>query len=167
METNAYDWVLWLHILSAFVFFFIHGTSLAIAFRLPQEKTLDGMRALLNITGMTIPFFYGSFLLLQAFGILLTFWADWWQKAWPWISFVLLNAMTIWMTWYARKFYGRLRKALGMPYMTGASKEREPVEPASLEEIRTLLESTDPKLLTWVGGIVSAAVLWLMVFKPF
>jgi len=100
-EINAYPWLLWLHIATAIVFFFVHGAAMAIAFRLPQEGTVAGMRALLNITGVTLPFLFGSYLLLQAFGIMLTFMATWWQQAWPWLSFILLNGMTFWMTWYA------------------------------------------------------------------
>ena len=140
---------------------------MAIAFRVPQEKTMDGMRALLNISGMTLPFLFGSLLLLQAFGIALAFMAAWWKQAWPWLSFILLNGMTIWMTWYRRQVYSPLRKALGMPYMTGLSKENPPVEPASMEEIYALLEKSNPKTLVWVGGVISGLVLWLMIFKPF
>ena len=77
MELNAYPWILWLHIFASIMFFFIHGTAMAIAFRLPEEKTMEGMRALLNITGMTLPFMYGSYLLLQAFGIALVFTVEW------------------------------------------------------------------------------------------
>jgi hypothetical protein len=167
MVFNAYPWLLWLHIFASIVFFFVHGTGLAIAFRLPKEETPEGMRALLNITGMTLPYMFGAFLLLQAFGIALAFMADWWRQAWPWLSFILLNGMTVWMTWYGRQIYSPLRKALGMSYMTGFSKENKPVEPASMEEIRALLDKANPRTLTWVGGIISGLILWLMTFKPF
>jgi len=167
MELNLYPWILWLHIFASFAFFFAHGTTVAIAFRLPKEETVDGMRALLNITGMTLPYLFGSFLLLQAFGIVLTVMTEWWKQVWPWLSFILLNGMTIWMTWYGRKVYSPLRKALGMPYLTGFGKENKPVAPASLEEVRSLLDKANPRILTWVGGIISGVILWLMTFKPF
>ena len=125
------------------------------------------MRALLNITGMTLPFLFGSFLLLQAFGIAQAFIAEWWKQAWPWISFVLLNGMTVWMTLYGRQIYSPLRKALGMAYMTGFSKENKPQIPASMEEIQALIEKSNPRMLTWVGSIITGLVLWLMIFKPF
>lgn len=167
MEINFYPWILWFHIFSSIVFFFVHGTTIAIAFRLPEEGSMDGMRALLNITGITLPYLFGSFLLLQAFGIMLAFMAEWWQRAWPWLSFILLNGMTVWMTWYGRRIYSPLRKALGMPYMTGFSKMNNPVEPVSMDEVRALLEKTNPRTVTWVGGIISGLILWLMIFKPF
>ena len=78
VDINAYPWFLWPHILTAIVFFFVHGTAMAVAFRLPKEETMAGMRALLNVTGMTLPFLFGSFLLLQAFGIALAFMATSW-----------------------------------------------------------------------------------------
>ena len=96
-DINAYPWLLWLHIFSAFVFFFVHGTAMAIAFRLPQEQTMAGMRALLNITGMTLPFLFGSYLLLQAFGIALTFMASWWRQSWPWLSFCCRSRVSSWL----------------------------------------------------------------------
>jgi hypothetical protein len=167
MEVNAYPWILWFHIFASIVFFFIHGSAMGIAFRLPEEETRDGMRALLNITAVTLPYLFGSFLLLQAFGIALAFMADWWTQAWPWLSFILLNGMTIWMTWYGRQVYSPLRKALGLPYTTGFGKENDPVEPASMEEIHAMLGKNDPRLLTWVGSIISGLILWLMIFKPF
>jgi len=167
MGTNIYPWILWLHIFASIMFFFVHGTAMAIAYRLPEEKNMDGMRALLNITGMTLPFLFGSFLLLQAFGIVLAFIAEWWKQAWPWSSFVFLNGMTVWMTWYGRQIYSPLRKALGMAYMTGFSKENKPEIPASMEEIQTLIEKSNPRMLTWVGSIITGLVLWLMIFKPF
>ena len=166
-DINLYPWLLWLHIFSAIVFFFVHGTAMAIAFRLPQEQTMTGMRTLLNLTGMTLPLLFGSYLLLQAFGIALTFMTSWWRQAWPWLSFILLNGMTIWMTWYGRKVYSPLRKALGMPYMTGYSKENMPVDPVGIEEVRSLIEKSNPRMLTWVGGVTSGLILWLMIFKPF
>ena len=119
------------------------------------------------ITGMTLPVLFGSFLLLQAFGIALAFMAEWWRQAWPWLSFILLNGMTVWMTWYGRKVYSPLRKALGMPYMTGYSKENMPVDPVGIEEVRSLIEKSNPRMLTWVGGVTSGLILWLMIFKPF
>jgi hypothetical protein len=167
MELYLYPWILWLHVFASVIFFFIHGTTIAVAFRLPEEKTIDGMRALLNINSITTPYFFGSFLLLQAFGIVLVFSAEWWEQIWPWLSFILLNGMAIWMTWYGRKFYSPLRKALGMPYMTGISKENRPVTPVSMEEIYELLDKANPRVLTWVGGIISGIILWLMTFKPF
>ena len=163
---NPYPWLLWLHIFASIAFFFVHGTAMAIAFRLPKEETPDGMRALLNITGMTIPFLFGSLLLSQAFGIVLAFMSTWWKQAWPWLSFILLNGMTLWMTWYGRRVYSPLRRALGMPYMTGFGKPNGPVDPVGLEEVRALLEKSNPRLLAWVGLVVSGLILWLMVFKP-
>ena len=53
MELIVDPWILWLHIFASIVFFLVHGTTMAIAFRLPEEETRDWMRALLNITAMT------------------------------------------------------------------------------------------------------------------
>ena len=45
--SNLYQWIVWLHVLAAFVFLFSHGAELATAFLLPKEKNANGMKALL------------------------------------------------------------------------------------------------------------------------
>jgi hypothetical protein len=97
------------------------------------------------------------------FWIVLAFMASWWRQAWPWLSFISLNSMTIWMTWYGRKIYSPLR----IPFMTIFSKENKAVDPVGMEQVRSLIEKSNPRMLTWVGGVISGLILWLMVFKPF
>ncbi len=71
------------------------------------------------------------------------------------------------MTWYGRKIYSPIRKVLGLRYMTGFSTENPPEPPASMAEVERLVAKSNPRLLTWVGLIAAALLLWLMRFKPF
>jgi hypothetical protein len=164
---NLYQWFVWLHVLSAFLFFFTHGTSMVIAFMLPKEQNADAMKALLNITGITI-----APLSISLFGLLITsvymgISAGWWKTGWWITSFLIMIAMTVWMTWYGRKFYSPIRKALGLEYMTGLSTSNRAVEPRSMEEVYALVAKTNPRLLGSVGLVITALLLWLMRFKPF
>jgi hypothetical protein len=51
--------------------------------------------------------------------------------------------------------------------MTGFSKENKPVDPVGMEEVCSLIEKSNPRMVTWVEGVISGLILWLMVFKPF
>lgn len=166
---NLYTWSVWLHVVFAFIFFFAHGTSMAIAFLLPREKDPARMKAILDITGITI-----APLGISLLGILLTslymgFAAGWVRTGWWGLSFLLFLVSIFWMEWYSRKYYSPIRKALGNFYMTGFSTPNPAMEGKviDMEEVETLIQKTNPRLLMWVGFLVVAALVWLMRFKPF
>jgi hypothetical protein len=165
--SGLYAWSVLLHILAAFVFFFAHGVSMATAFLLPKEKDVNKMKLLLDISGITIMPLMVSMLLILITSIHMGWAAKWWLAGWWWVSVAVFFAMIVWMTWYSRKYYSPVRKALGMEYMTGAGTNNPPGEPASMEEVHKLIAKTSPHLLATVGVLVTAMLIWLMRFKPF
>lgn len=164
---NLYQWSVWLHVLAAFVFFFSHGAELATAFMLPKEKDANGMKALLNITQITLVPFGLSMLFLLVTSIHMGVVAGWWKRGWWGLSFLIMVGMLVWMIWYARKYYSPIRKALGSEYMTGFGTHNPPEPPESMDVVYALVAKTNPRLLAWAGFIVTAALLFLMKFKPF
>ena len=164
---NLYSWIKWLHILTVLIFYFSHGVSMAVAFKLASEKNPDRLRALLDLSRWSLSPMSMSLIPLLVFGVILTFMGTWWKQIWPWLSLVLSIAMSVWMTWQSRTIYSPIRKALGLVYMTGVGKENPPVEPASMDEVNALIAKSSPRLLTWVGLIFTIVILWLMIFKPF
>jgi|APIni6443716594_1056825.scaffolds.fasta_scaffold161417_2 hypothetical protein len=168
--SNLYQWFVWLHVLAAFVFFFSHGAEMATAFMLPKVKDANGMKALLNISQIThIPFgaFGVSMLLLLITSVYMGVTAGWWRRGWWGLSFLIMVGMTVWMSWYARKYYSPIRKALGLEYMTGFSTRNPAETPESMDIVYALVARTNPRLLAWVGLIFTATLLFLMRFKPF
>ena len=165
--SNLYFWSVWLHILAAFVFFFAHGTALAIAFLLPKQRDANHMKLLLDITGITILPIGISLLVILLTSLHMGGSAGWWQTGWWGLSFLLFLVMVVWMTWYGRKFYSPIRKALGMEYMTGAGKHNPAEAPAGMDEVERLIAKTNPSMLMWIGLVITAVLLWLMRFKPF
>jgi hypothetical protein len=165
---GLYPWFLFLHIFFAFMFFFAHGTSLAVAFRLPAEKDPEARKALLSITGMVVSPMFGGFFGMGVFGVSLGVIVPWWKQVWWWLSIFLMVGLFIWMMWYSRVYYSPIRKALGMNYLTGFAYEHSATgSSANEEEIMRLIGQTQPQLITWVTSLVSAFVLYLMVIKPF
>jgi hypothetical protein len=165
--SNLYQWSVWLHVLAAFVFFFSHGAEMATAFMLPKEKDANGMKALLNITQITLIPFGVSMLLLLITSVYMGVTAGWWKTAWWLLSFLLMVGMLVWMSWYARKYYSPIRKALGSEYMTGFSTHNPAGTSESMDVVYALVAKTNPRQLAWVGLIFTATLLFLMRFKPF
>src|SRR5690242_9930823 len=164
-----YQWIAWLHVLFAFVFIFAHGVSMATAFLLPREKNIDKMKLLLDLPNITIIPFGASLLGLLVTSIYMGAAAGWWKTGWWGISFLLMIALVIWMTWYSRVIYSPIRKELGLFYMSGPSTRNAPDEGkvVNMAEVERLIALSNPWLLASVGLIITAALLWLMRFKPF
>lgn len=166
---NLYQWVAWLHVLFAFLFFFVHGVSMATAFFLPREKDINRMSMLLDLSEITIAPMGISLLGLLVTSIYMGGSAGWWKTGWWGLSTLLFFAMLAWMTWYSRKFYSPIRKELGLHYMTGMGNHNMPVENKAVDmaEVEKLIAKTNPRLITWVAVMVTAILLYLMRFKPF
>lgn len=75
-------------------------------------------------------------------------------------------AIFVVMYYFGTRHYTEVRKTAGLAYFDGR-KRQPPAEPASPEEVNTLLARSRPLLLTaaGIGGLV--VILWLMMFKPF
>ena len=99
-------------------------------------------------------------------GIIATFVGGFWNRSWIWASLILLIVISGAMSQFGSRIYGEARKAAGLPYFENW-KQNPPLEPASAEEIDTLLAKGKPVLLTIIGLGGLSVILWLMMFKPF
>ena len=162
-----YSWIVWLHILTGVIFFFVHGVSMATAFFLKKETNPDKLKMLLELTGITIMPMGVCMLLMLGTSLYMGVSLSLWSSGWWGTSFLLFFAMIAWMTWYGRKFYSPIRKALGMEYMSGFSTHNPAGEPSSMDEVFGLIAKTNPHMITTVGFVVLAVLLWLMRAKPF
>jgi hypothetical protein len=164
---TPYAWLKLLHVFAVLLFFVSHGASMGVAFRLSSEKDPDRLLALLDLSRWSIMPMSASLLVVLVLGVVLTFMGHWSHQIWPWLAFILLIAMSTWMTFYGRKVYSPIRKSLGMPYMTGFGKENPAVDTAASDEIRRLIGQSNPHLLALVAILFTALSVWLMIFKPF
>ncbi|MBC7812699.1 MAG: hypothetical protein H7175_16205 [Burkholderiales bacterium] len=165
-----YQWVVFLHILGALLFFMAHGASMAMAFQLRREYNLDRIRAILDLSNVMLPVAYGALALLVLAGIAAGIMGSWFSRGWIWAAIVLLVVMWGMMVVYGTRFYSPIRKAIGLPYRTGGEGpgSEYPAEPPANEaEIMTLIQRANPMHLAIPGLGIAAVILWLMVFKPF
>lgn len=161
-----YRWLVFLHVIGVFGFLLAHGGSAAVAFRLKNERNLERVRALLDLSSGSLSVMYGSVLLLLIAGVVAGFVGNWWGSGWIWVSLGLLIAVAVAMFLLGSKFYSQIRQAAGLPYFDG--KAAHPAEePVSDEQLARLLNSGNPVLLFALGGGALVVILGLMVFKPF
>ena len=158
-------WIVYLHVLGAFIFVSAHGASMVTAFRLRSQTDQARIAELLELSGLSIGLMYVGLLLLLGGGVVAGFTGGHWGRAWIWVSLGLLVVVIVVMFAVATPFYGRMRAAAGLPrYADQAQKYKPPAEPSQLAELRT---SPRPFILAAVGAIGLAVILGLMLFKPF
>ena len=159
-------WLIFLHTLSALMFFLSHGASVAMAFQIRKEKEFARIRAMLDLSGSMFVVMGISFLVLGVTGLVMPFILKIWDKGWVWTSIVLMIIVTVEMTLMSEKRYKLLRKLVGLPFMQG-NKQFPAVPPASQQEVEAHIGKLRVEELVIVGIVIPVIVLWLMVFKPF
>jgi hypothetical protein len=69
------------------------------------------------------------------------------------------------MSILASRHFHRVRRAMGRLYL-GGNKEHPAVDPPSPDELRQILDSGKPHIITLIGIGGWAIILWDMIFKP-
>jgi hypothetical protein len=166
----VYRWWVFLHILGAFGFLLAHGVSVSMALALRRERDPGRIKALLDLSRVSIGLAYISLVVLLTGGIVSGFLGHWWGTGWIWTALALLIALIVAMGLVGTSFYDRVRVAVGTEPTLGSRKkawlaERPPPSPPS--ELDAILASNRPFVLAWMGVIGLAVILWLMVLKPF
>ncbi len=156
-----YRWIVFLHVISAFLFMMSHGAAAAVMFRLRRERDPGRVGAFLELARSNEAVTYICLLILLATGVTLGFLGDWWRHAWIWASLGTLVAIYMVMGYFGRGYFEPLIKALNPPDNPGHAK------PAGQEELESLLSSGRPILMALVGVGGWLLVVWLMMFKPF
>lgn len=155
-----YQWLVYAHIGSVVGFLLAHGASAAIALRLRNETTADGLRALVSLSMLSTRVMYPFLALILLTGVAAGLAGHWWGQAWIWTAVAVFVA-----TWI-------LMVVLGLQYRPlkegiGQSRARGPIRPAPSADIGQAAASTRPIPITILGIVALAILLWLMVVKPF
>jgi hypothetical protein len=161
-----YQFLVFLHIASAFSFFMAHGASAVMSFQIKREKDIERIKAILDLSNAALPFAYLSLMALLLAGIGAGIMGNWFSRGWIWAAIVLLVLMWIGMVVYGIRYFTPIRKALGMPYRD-RDGEHEGESPARVEEIRALIEASNPYIMAGMYAAFILLMLWLMNYKPF
>jgi hypothetical protein len=164
--TDIAVWLVFIHVVSAFVFIGAHGVSMYAAFRIRREREAARIGAMLDLSSSSLAMVYIALL-----GLLVSGFAAGWVRAsfasaWFWVSVVLLIVVAGLMIPLGGMHYSKIRRALGQRVHGMKPDEPDPV-PASPEELERLLSTRQAELLLALGGGGFVIILWLMVFRPF
>jgi hypothetical protein len=167
MDLTPYvRWIVYLHVLAAFVFAAGHGVSIIVAFQVRRETNRTRMAALLDLSNISVAIATVALIVVLIAGILAGIVLNSWSKAWIWISLALLVGIGVAMTPLGIGHFNRIRVALGLRTRDFKEGQPDPV-PASDEALAAALASPRPEQLLAIGGIGFIVILWLMMFRPF
>lgn len=159
-----YEFVVFLHIAGTVVFALGHGTAIAVVFRLRVESEHPRIAALLDASTWSTSLMYIGLLLIIGSGVALGFMGDYWGYWWLWVSIGVLVLVLGAMYGMAAPFYGKLRVATGGT-IPDKYKSRVTAEDAAAT-LTTLATSPKPMIMTLIGGVGLAVILWLMIAQP-
>jgi hypothetical protein len=134
------------------------------ALHLRQEKTPDAIRSLTDLSKRTSNAMYGFIVLVVITGLFLGFQGSWWSHGWIWAAIAIL-IITIGVMSALGRGYNAVRGAVGLPVRSG--RQVKTTSPAPPDQVGRLVEATPAGLITAIGVIALALLLWLMILKPF
>ena len=131
-----------------------------------KETDFNRIRAMLDLSNVTLLPMGIAFGVMALTGVIMPFLAGLWDRVYIWLSIVLILFVFVYMSMFNETHYKQLRRLVGLPYMKG-NKTLPAEPPSSPEEVAAHLKKTNVAVLTTVGYVIPAIVLWLMIFKPF
>jgi MFS family permease len=154
-----YRWWVLLHILGAAAFLAAHGVSMWVAFKVRGERDRTRIETLLQVSGSSVALMYAGLLVLVIGGVIAGFAGRWWSFGWIWAAIGLLVMISIVMMAVASPYYRRVKEAVKL--------RPSGVPRVSDEELDELLQARAPMISAWLGIATLAAIIFLMVWKPF
>jgi len=151
-----------LHILGVFAFLLAHGVSAGVMFRIRAESDRHALRALLTLSERSLNVMFGGALAFFIFGILAGFSGNFWTNPgglWIWASLIIVVAVFLLMTPFARFPLNRVREAVG-----DGGDESAGGDSAAIERAQA---GVQPMLIALLGVGAVAVLAWLMMYKPF
>lgn len=163
-----YQLLLYLHVGGAIAFLLFHGATASLMFALKREREPDRIQALLEMRDRSSNWWGYPVMVMLLSGIIMGFMGHHWGEGWIWASLGAFLVLSFAMSGFGRSYLDRAWHALDPTGHKPPTKkyDRDGV-PASADELVAFLSTGRPMLLTVVGVIGLALILWLMMFQPF
>lgn len=167
MDLATYlPWIVFLHVVSVFVFVAGHGVSLIAIFRIRAERDPSRLAAYLDLSRTSLGLAFAGLAGILVFGIVAGLVAGDFGRLWLWASIGLFLVVGGVMTPMGAIPLNRIRFAMGRP--VGKPKPGEPAPVAiAFEQVVPMLDALRPDVLGAIGGGGFLVILYLMTFKPF
>lgn len=158
-----YNWLVWLHVLFSLLLMLTHGVHAAAMLAFRKERDPERSLTFFNIVP-DIRYVRYVTVLMALPGLAAAFVLPWWKQGWPWASAGIFVVVSVVMYQYGAGYFGLIQEAA--EGLIAAQKAGKGIEEARgrFEAARTAPHT----LVVSIVGIVGlAAILWLMRFKPF
>jgi hypothetical protein len=159
-------WIVFAHVLGAFMFAAGHGVSMYVAFQARRERDRAKLASLLDLSGWSLGLGGIGMLVLLISGILAGIVLGSFGKAWIWASLVMFVVIGGAMTPIGGKYLSTLRVGLGQRPRNAKPGDPDPA-PATDTDMAALQVSRAPETLLVIGAGGFVVILWLMMFRPF
>jgi len=158
-----YNWLVFLHILFAFLFMLAHGVSAAAMLKFRGEPDPERCLTFFNIVPQ--PTLIRVLTVLMGIpGLIAAFITPWWKQGWPWASLVIFAIISYVMFKYGGGYYGIIEGAAAR--LIEAKKTNTNVADA-FKEYDDARNAPHAMVVSIVGIAGLAIILWMMRFKPF
>lgn len=157
-----YQWLLFLHVGSVLAFMLAHGVQVIVTWRMRWQEDPRLIAALFEPLPSMRPLRL-SMVAIFVTGVLLMAELGAWTRWWIWLSIAVLALIWVLMWQWGGAYYGSISQAAE----AAVAAKGNPGEPAALAEFHVVRKSWRVPALTVVGLGGLAAILWLMIFRPF
>ena len=158
-----YNWLVFLHIFFAFAFMRGHGAHVAAMLKFRGEP--DPEKSLTFFSNVPdIKYVRYLYIAMGVFGFAAAFITPWWKQVWVWLSAVVFLITSFAMSKYGAGYYGIIFDASNR--LIEAKKTNTNL-PAAQKEFDNARMAPNATIVSVVGLVGLAIILWLMRFKPF
>jgi hypothetical protein len=161
-----YPWIVLAHVVFVIVAFGAHGTSAFAMFQARRDPDRTRLAAVLDLSQASLGIAGVALLLAVLLGIIAAVMGGHFGRLWPWAAIGVVVIMFGVMTPIGANPMSDLRKALGMRGR-GDRPDDPPRQPGTDADVRAAQARLRPELLTAIGIVAIAVLVWLMEAKPF
>ena len=158
-----YNWLVFLHVLFALLFMLAHGPHVIAMLNFRGEPDPERSLSFFNIVP-NIKYVRYLYAAMGGFGFAAAFIAGWLNKGWIWTSAAVFLMVTYVMYKYGAGYYGIIFDASNR--LIEAKKTNENL-PAAQKEYDEARNAPHAMIVSVVGIVGLAVILWLMRFNPF
>lgn len=158
-----YNWIVYLHVASVFVFLVQHAAEIYVTYKLRQQKEPKSIFAVYdflpanNSRNLRI-----TYLVILLTGATAGFISTWWKQGWIWTALGVMLFL-----WYIMYRIGGSVYYEAVDQITERALKNKDYE-ASIDRFRQELRARkEPEILMTISIISMGIILWLMMFKPF
>jgi hypothetical protein len=163
---DFYPWVVIAHVFFVIIAFAAHGTSAFAMFQARRETDRARLAAVLDLSQASLGIAGVALILGLVLGIVAAIMGGHFGRLWPWAAIGVVVIVFGVMTPVGANPMSDLRKSRGLPGR-GDKPGQPPRPPGSTADVEAAQARLRPDLLSVIGIVAIAVLVWLMEAKPF